>query len=68
MQTDAKAARLPTDLSAFATKPFILEKVGFLATGRRAKREDSLLQNKDNKTWLLQHVLRINGLSRFDPA
>ena len=40
MQTDAKAARLPTDLSAFATKPFILEKVGFLATGRRAKRED----------------------------
>lgn len=27
----------------------------------------SLLQNKDNKTRLLQHV-RINGLNRSDPA
>lgn len=64
-------------------KSFILENVGSLAPLRGRKGENlpgkrqvtllcclssSLLQNKDDKTQLLQHVVKINGLNRSDPA
>lgn len=64
-------------------KSFSPEKVGSLALLRGTKGENlsvkrqvtklcclssSLLQNKDDKTQLLQHVVNINGLNRSDPA